>query len=139
MGLKLQVPLNQLRMTGANPSRKIFEGSVQFLRMINTSNKSALIWVMDDREIDRLLQKLALENMPESIVPEFYDGIWERIGRLQQGRESRHKMMAAFCIVALGLGAGMATTGVPAAAQKHRYAIVEGADLSPAALLHISR
>jgi hypothetical protein len=76
--------------------------------------------------------------MPEPAPPDgFMDGVWMRAGQFQEvsARRTRLALFAAMAFV--GLGAGFGTTQAPANAEPAAYQLVDGADLSPATLLHV--
>lgn len=90
----------------------------------------------DDQPVERALATWAA--MPDPALPEgFMDGVWMQAGQLEE-MASRRTRLALFAVMAfVGLGAGFGATQTPAKAQTAHYQLVEGADLSPASLLHV--
>ena len=90
----------------------------------------------NDHQLDNALARLG--TMPEPAPPDgFMDGVWMRAGQFQEvsARRTRLALFAAMAFV--GLGAGFGTTQAPANAGPAGYQLVDGADLSPATLLHV--
>lgn len=89
----------------------------------------------DDR-LDSALAKLG--SLPDPALPgDFMDGVWMRAGRIEEV-SARRRRYAIFALMSFaGLGAGFAATQAPANAEPARYRLIEGADLSPASLLHV--
>ncbi|TNE43082.1 MAG: hypothetical protein EP345_04710 [Sphingomonadales bacterium] len=72
-----------------------------------------------------------------SVSDDFMDGVWMRAGQLEE-RSSERARLALFAAMAfVGLGAGIGATAAPASAETAGFRLVDGADLSPAALLHV--
>lgn len=90
----------------------------------------------DDNPVERALAAWAA--MPDPATPDgFMDGVWMQAGQLEE-KASRRTRLALFAAMAfVGLGAGVGTTQTPARAETANYRLVEGADLSPASLLHV--
>jgi len=91
------------------------------------------------RNEQRLENALAsLRSSADPVLPDgFMDGVWLRAGHLEEAsaRRTRLSLFAAMSFV--GLGAGFGTTQAPANAEPVGYQLVEGANMSPAALLHV--
>ena len=91
---------------------------------------------MHEGKLDASLAALATSTTPlahEGLI----DGVWERVGQMQERAEARIRL-ALFCgVFVIGLGAGMGAIQSPAAAQPSASGLVGGDDLSLAALLHI--
>lgn len=91
---------------------------------------------MRENKLDQSLGALAA--VATGTVQEgFVDGVWQRVGQMQERAEARTKL-ALFCgIFVVGLGAGLGTVEAPTAGQPVTYNLIAGDDFSPSALLHI--
>ncbi|OJW73692.1 MAG: hypothetical protein BGO57_14860 [Sphingomonadales bacterium 63-6] len=90
----------------------------------------------DEHRLDKALTLLGSGS--ERAIPEdFMDGVWVRAGRLEEASVRRTRLALFVAMAFIGLGAGFGTTQAPANAEPAGYQLVEGADLSPAALLHV--
>lgn len=90
----------------------------------------------NDHQLDNALARLG--TMPEPALPDdFMDGVWMRAGQFQEVSARRTRMALFAAMAFVGLGAGFGTTQAPANAEPAAYQLVDGADLSPATLLHV--
>ena len=79
-----------------------------------------------------------LGNMPAPSVSDgFMDGVWMRAGQLEERSPERTRLALFAAMAFVGLGAGIGATAAPASAEAASFRLVDGADLSPAALLHV--
>lgn len=92
--------------------------------------------MLNDPNLNITLARLAASTM--ATTPDgFFDGVWQRVGQLQERADGRRRL-ALFCgLIVVGLGAGFGTSQTPAFAQPPSYKLIAGAELSPAALLHL--
>lgn len=89
-----------------------------------------------DDNVDLALMKLGA--ITDRTVPEdFMDGVWMRAGRHEEvsARNTRLALLAAVALI--GMGSGFEATIAPAQAEPTHYRLIDGADLSPASLLHV--
>jgi hypothetical protein len=89
-----------------------------------------------DTRLENALRSLggaAGDEMPEG----FMDGVWLKAGQLTEAAEGRRRLALFAGVFAAGLGAGFWTMESPASEQPQGYSLIAGADLSPAALLHV--
>lgn len=87
----------------------------------------------------RLDASLALlgASAPSNYPEDFFDGVWQRVGQLQERAEQRLRI-ALFCgLIFVGLGAGVGATQLPASAHPISHKLIAGDEFSPSALLHI--
>ncbi len=89
---------------------------------------------MDD--FDDLLAGMS-RNDASALPDDFADGVWSRVGEIQERRvNSRSNMLAlAMFVVAIGTGFGVAEK--PALAHGRDSSLNGSADYSPATLLHV--
>ncbi len=92
---------------------------------------------MNDNELlERALTEL--RNMPAPSVSDgFMDGVWMRAGQLEARASGRARLALFAAMAFVGLSAGVGTTAAPASAEPAGFRLVDGADLSPAVLLHV--
>lgn len=90
----------------------------------------------DEHRLDKALARLG-SGSGGAIPEDFMDGVWMRAGRLEEVSARRTHLVLFAAMAFIGLGAGFGTTRAPANAEPAGYQLVEGADLSPAALLHV--
>lgn len=92
--------------------------------------------MQNDDDLDLALAKLGAP--PEPMLPDgFMDGVWLRAGRLEEMGTRRTRLALFAAMAFIGLGAGFGTTQTPAKAEVASYRLIDGADLSPASLLHV--
>lgn len=89
-----------------------------------------------ETRLDRALHALG-SSPPGSPTDGFMDGVWLRAGQLAEAAEARRRLALFAAVFVTGLGAGFWTIQEPAEPLAPDYQLVEGADLSPAALLHL--
>lgn len=71
-------------------------------------------------------------------LPEgFMDGVWMRAGQLEEIAARRTRLALLLGMAFIGLGVGFGAPQTAAHAEPAVYQLVDGADLSPAALLHV--
>lgn len=92
--------------------------------------------MQDERRIDDALANL-WSNADAPVPDGFMDAMWMRAGRLEEAAAGRTRLALLAVMGVIGLGAGFVTTQAPATAEPTGYRLVEGADLSPSALLHV--
>ena len=92
---------------------------------------------MNNHELfDRALAGLG--NMRDPSVPDgFMEGVWARAGQFEAKASGRARLALFAAMAFVGLGAGIGSTAAPASAETASFRLVDGADLSPAALLHV--
>lgn len=90
----------------------------------------------NDARIDRLLQAFARQDVYD-LPPGFMDAMWQRAGEMSEIGNRRRRMALFVGIFAVGLGAGVGTSRSPAYADVPEYRLIDGAELSPSALLHV--
>tara|TARA_R110000787_G_scaffold286414_1_gene404741 strand:- start:17836 stop:18120 length:285 start_codon:yes stop_codon:yes gene_type:complete len=92
---------------------------------------------MREDQLDQSLGALAASTMTAVAREGFIDGVWQRVGQLQERAEARTRL-ALFCgVFAVGLGAGLGTVQIPDFGKQATYSLIAGNDLSPSALLHV--
>ncbi|GGD65050.1 hypothetical protein GRI62_11610 [Erythrobacter arachoides] len=90
----------------------------------------------DNERLNRALQWLGA--VPDPSLPEdFMGGVWMRAGKLEQVDATRTRVALFTAMAFIGLGAGFGTSQSPARESQTNYQLIEGADLSPASLLHV--
>ncbi len=106
------------------------------VRRIGDERKGQVRSRMQNDDVNLALAKLA--TMPQPPLPDgFMDGVWMRAGKMEE-LSVRRTRLAVFAVMAfVGLGAGFGATQAPAYAGPASYQLVDGADLSPASLLHV--
>ncbi len=88
--------------------------------------------------LDTLLDGIG-GDAPNGMPDDFMGAVWEKAGYLA-ARRDRRKRSALFAVVAVvGFGTGVGTVQVPADADHTEFVLSDGAGLSPASLLHVSR
>ncbi len=90
----------------------------------------------DDARMDSILNALAQQHA-DDLPPGFMDEIWQRAGEMIEIGNRRRRLALFVGIFAVGLGAGVGTTRSPAHADVSEYQLIDGAQLSPSALLHV--
>ncbi len=90
----------------------------------------------DDARIDSILHALARQDV-DDLPPGFMDGMWQRAGAMIEIGNRRRRLALFIGIFVVGLGAGIGTTRSPAYADTPEYQLIDGAQLSPSALLHV--
>jgi hypothetical protein len=68
-----------------------------------------------------------------------FDAVWERAGQLQAKHEARQRSAMFAALFAIGLGAGMGVPQTAAFASDVPSITLSGGDLTPSALLHVTR
>lgn len=92
--------------------------------------------MQDENRLDIALASLG--SVRDPVPPEgFMDGVWMRAGRLEEVSARRGRLAFFAAMTFIALGAGFGTTQAPGNAQPPHYRLIDGADLSPAALLHV--
>jgi len=90
----------------------------------------------EDDHVNLALEKLAAT--PDPALPDgFMDGVWMRAGQLEERTSRRTRSLLFAGMAVIGLGAGFGTAQTPAQAEPAGFQLVEGADMSPASLLHV--
>ena len=90
----------------------------------------------NDDHVDLALAKL--RAIPDPVLPDgFMDGVWMRAGRFEEMSSRRTRLGLFVAMAFIGLGAGFGTTQAPVHAEPASYQLGDGADLSPASLLHV--
>ena len=82
----------------------------------------------------------ALSSLTSSPATDIsYDAVWQRAGELQARKDGRQRMalFAGLFVVGLGAGAGLPQTA--AIASESPSVAFSGGDLTPSALLHVTR
>jgi len=92
--------------------------------------------MQDETQFDRVLTDLGGSDAI-SVPDDFMDAVWMRAGRMEEAsmRRTRSAMLGAMMVV--GLAAGFSAAQAPARAEVPTSQLVDGTDLSPAALLHV--
>jgi hypothetical protein len=90
----------------------------------------------DDDPLDNILRSMG-EARAKPQTSNFIDGVWERIGELceARNRQRRAALLAGMLLVSLGSGFGVTNT---AAIASSTHEALDGAPLSPAALLRVA-
>ncbi|MEO1968504.1 MAG: hypothetical protein ABGW87_07310 [Sphingomonadaceae bacterium] len=92
--------------------------------------------MLEEDDLNHALTILGSEG--NAVLPDgFMDGVWLLAGRLEEVKQRRNRSVFFLAMAMIGLGAGFGVTQAPAKAQTAGYQLVEGTDLSPAALLHV--
>jgi len=88
----------------------------------------------DNSQLDGALSSLAIiAAEPEGL----FDGVWQRVGQIQERIERRHKLALFAGLFVVGLGSGFGVAQDPAAANPAPYQLIAADQLSPSALLHV--
>ncbi|AMG75159.1 hypothetical protein [Sphingopyxis granuli] len=90
----------------------------------------------NEQRLDNALARLRSSADP-ALPDGFMDGVWMRAGQMEALSAQRTRFVLFAAMAFIGLGAGFGTTQAPAHAEPAGYQLVEGANLSPAALLHV--
>lgn len=86
--------------------------------------------------IDRALADLGSMPAP-SMSDGFMDGVWMRAGQLEERASGRASLALIAAMAFVGLGAGIGATAAPTSAETAGFRLIDGAILSPSALLHV--
>jgi hypothetical protein len=89
------------------------------------------------QHLDPILDALA-QDAPARVSSDFMEGVWERVGDINARRERTLRSAMFAGLFAVGLGAGAFTVQAPAFAQEETFPLFNDAQLSPAALLHVT-
>lgn len=89
-----------------------------------------------DDHLDRALKSLGNVAAP-SLSGDFMDGVWLRAGQMEQAAGQRRRLALMVGMAFIGLGTGIGVVQAPASAEPASYQLIDGADLSPSALLHV--
>ncbi|BBC71676.1 conserved hypothetical protein [Altererythrobacter sp. B11] len=93
---------------------------------------------MDEVTLDNALARLAANTHASDWSPDFYPGVWQRIGQMQERRDRRGRSLLGLVVAVVALGAGLGTSGLPLYAQAETPLMAETTQLAPSALLHVS-
>jgi hypothetical protein len=118
--------------------KKIIEGW-RFRLRIRGKNNGGEREAMDESKLDSALALLAARSHSPDWSPDFYPGVWQRIGKMQERRDRRGRSLLGLGVAVVALGAGLGTSGIPLYAQAETRVMVETSPLAPSALLHISQ
>jgi hypothetical protein len=95
--------------------------------------------MVDHSSLDSSLKLLGSQTIARQ-PPDFMDGVWQRAGQLGEIANRRRRATLFIGLFAIGLGAGIGTTGVPygygSPAQVAYSDFATDDRLSPASLLH---
>lgn len=94
---------------------------------------------MDPSALDDALARIAARSHAPGSSQDFYPGVWERVGQMQERRERRGRSLLAVGVAVVALGAGLGTSGVPLYAKAETHVMAEPSQLAPSALLHVSQ
>lgn len=89
------------------------------------------------QQLEPLLDAFA-GDAPSGVSNDFMEGVWERVGHISARRERTMRSALFAGLLAVGLGAGVATVQTPAYALDRNYPLLNESRLSPSALLHVS-
>ena len=90
---------------------------------------------MDDNA--RLDDALALLAANSTEPEDFFDGVWQRVGQIQERVERRHRLALFGGLFVVGLGSGFGVVRGPSVADPAPYELIVTDQLSPSALLHV--
>lgn len=89
-----------------------------------------------DNSLDAMLRTLGGTDDAKMVPEGFMGGVWHRAGQMAEAIETRRRLALFAAIFVTGLGGGFWTIQKPVP-EAPTYQLSAGADLSPAALLHI--
>lgn len=92
--------------------------------------------MQDDSRLDMALKGVSGSD-GAAIADDFMDSVWMQAGRLEEMSARRRRLALMGVMIFVGLGAGFSTTHTPARAESTGNRLIDGTDLSPAALLHV--
>lgn len=93
---------------------------------------------MDETTLDDALARLAASSHGPDWSPDFYPGVWQRIGQMQERRDRRGRSLLGLGVAVVALGAGLGASGLPLYARAETPVMAETSRLAPSALLHVS-
>lgn len=92
--------------------------------------------MQNTEHLDRAFRILGNARAP-AMSEDFMLGVWVRAGQMEEEIAQRRRLAVMVGMAFVGLTTGFGTIQAPAYAQPQAYQLIEGADLSPAALLHV--
>ncbi len=93
--------------------------------------------MQNEDQLDRALASLGSAKGPV-LSDDFMDGVWMRAGQMEEAAGQRRRLALMAGMAVIGLGTGFGTVQAPAYAEPASYQLIDGTDLSPAVLLHVT-